>query len=71
MTTANKFPSKEYLNKCFAYDGCSLIWKSRPSSHFDNKRGMIIFNSQRSGNVAGTIDNTDAKNKYIKVCLDG
>lgn len=51
----NKLPSLDYLNACFEYEPSvgTLKWKKRQQSHFNNARGMIQFNDNWPGKVAG------------------
>lgn len=53
--TTSKLPDKKILDECFSYnpsDG-SLVWKSRPRSHFVNDRAHRTFNGKLAGFEAG------------------
>lgn len=68
LMRAKPIPEISYLHECFIYDPVNgfLIWRTRPQSHFDTKRGMNISNSSHAGNKIECNDRG-----YLKVRING
>jgi hypothetical protein len=63
----NELPSLEYLNECFTFniDDGTLIWKTRPASHFYNNKSNS-WNANYAGKKAGAISK---KRRYIEITI--
>jgi hypothetical protein len=66
MGKLKQLPSEEYLNECFCIKENSLVWKTRPATHFKTVGGMKSFNTQFSGKIAGS-----GLGRYLTVNIGG
>lgn len=57
MAKTNELPSLELLNEYFEVDfeNGILYWKKRHVRHFNTQQACNIWNSQRSGKIAGSL----------------
>ena len=67
--SGKKLPDQDYLKECFDYllESGKLLWRVRPSHHFNTIRDMKAFNSRFSGKTAGHYHKS---NGYLEVRLE-
>lgn len=65
MKITEKELTQELLKECFSYhEEGYLVWKTRPSYHFNNSGNAARFNTQLSGKIVGYFNKrTDSKKK--------
>jgi len=59
----------KFINESLTYDAATglLFWKSRPREHFATEHGQSSFNTEFSGNAAGTLTSLG----YIRINISG
>lgn len=64
--------SKAFLNECLSYVDGVLIWKERPTSHFQTHKGYSKYHKSFFGKVAGTKSKSkNKKNTYLHFSIYG